>query len=111
MLIAGEAARFVRFRQIDEATKTKSVASVDDLDEISSVRKSSSSGGGGGDDSSLAGSVSTSLTKREEAQLIEKGGLDIMYALAAVQLRFGGHDPGLLASCDNVLAALEETGN
>ena len=48
------------------------------------------------------------MTKKEEAAMIAKGGCDIMYALAAIQLRFGGHDPGLLASVDGVLAALEE---
>ena len=67
------------------------------------VRGGGSVGGG----SSVAGSLGT-MSKREEAALIARGGCDVMFSLAAIQLRFGGHDPGLLASVDGVLAALEE---
>ena len=85
---AGELGRFARFRLIEEATAPRSLLDEDDYTATTTTTiggrggsgvsggRGGVSGGGGG--SSVTDSLS-SLTKKEEAELIARGGCDIMY--------------------------------
>ena len=64
-----------------------------------------------GEDDPFAARNQVGLTKKEKAalkqQAEDQGMLDVMFALASVQLRFGRRDVAMLFAVDEVLSALQ----